>query len=287
MKPPADKQLTMARAMNAQEASYMQGPKQPATPSVMISSSKFLNSPNFRDAWSQMSLRRFGSDVADTYDIPWMVRGIRDVVDFSEFTRLVAEEKARNPEFADFLAARRLARYAHGSLDKYAPGTVGAIIRWFVEDSGMQQEFTGIGEAIEHDVDFVMKRRGLTHDIDHLVTGFWFNTLGEIALAAANNMAIGRYFPSGELTGILSMATAFTASAYTSRNLFVYPAATVVTYEALELGIQAGRALKKPLFMHDWDDYLDWPLTELRAHLGLPATPERGLWDDVDPMMHG
>jgi len=43
--------------------------------------------------------------------------------------------------------------------------------------------------------------------------------------------------------------------------------------EAMQLGIAAGRALKRPLFLESWGDYLDWQLDDIAAHFGFVRGP--------------
>src|SRR5476651_925456 len=81
----------LARAFNKEEAAYMQGAAEPVTSSVLISNSKFLNSPLFREAFMQAALRRYGYDLAATYTIPHMARGIADVLDVDDYIAQIAE----------------------------------------------------------------------------------------------------------------------------------------------------------------------------------------------------
>jgi hypothetical protein len=80
----------MARAFNEQETRYMTGGREPVTSSVLISNSKYLNNPLYRDVFAQMALRRQGSDVPTTYLVPTMVRAIREVTNVPEFLALIA-----------------------------------------------------------------------------------------------------------------------------------------------------------------------------------------------------
>jgi ubiquinone biosynthesis protein Coq4 len=48
--------------------------------------------------------------------------------------------------------------------------------------------------------------------------------------------------------------------------------------DAMRRGITAGQALKKPLFMLEWSDYLDWQLDDIAATLGFERGPGAG-WD--------
>lgn len=282
---PQSAQPRLARPLNQAEADYMQGGVEPVTSSVLVSNSKFLNSPWFREAWTQASLRRYGPDLPDTYCIPMMIRGIAETSDVAEFMAEIAAEKARNPEFGDWLNARRLTNYRAEEMAHHAPGTLGATIREFVAQSGMQMEFTGIGEEIANDFDYVIKRRGVNHDIEHMVTGFGPNALGEVALAMCNNASFANYFPP-KLAHHISMTTVFVTAASYMRNALHYPAIMPHFYEAVQRGIAAGRALKKPLFLVQWEDYLDRSLEDICAELGIERGPDEA-WRELNHLAHG
>jgi hypothetical protein len=46
--------------LDAAESRYMQGTREPVTSSVLISNSKYLNNPYYREAFAQQALRRHG-----------------------------------------------------------------------------------------------------------------------------------------------------------------------------------------------------------------------------------
>jgi ubiquinone biosynthesis protein COQ4 len=275
----------LARPLSQAEADYMRGGKQPVTSSVLVSNSKFLNSPLFREAWTQMSLRRHGPDLPEPFCIPMMIRGIYDVIDVADFVAEIAAEKARNPEFRDWLNERRLTAYRGSELRGHADGTLGAVIREFVEASGMELDFTGIGEEITNDFDYMVKRRGLNHDIEHMVTGFGPNSFGEEALAMCNSASIFNYFPP-QLAHYAAMTTIFVTGASYMRNAMHYPAAMPHHFDAIQRGIKAGLSIKKPLFMVQWEDYLDWPVDDICAELGIERGPDK-MWIGLDHLTHG
>ena len=43
--------------------------------------------------------------------------------------------------------------------------------------------------------------------------------------------------------------------------------------DAMQQGIALGMALKKPLLMIQWEDYLDWQLDDIATHLGFARGP--------------
>jgi ubiquinone biosynthesis protein Coq4 len=261
--------------MDEGEARYMQGATEPVTSSVLISNSRYLNSPLYRDAFAQAALRRHGHDLPPTYTIPMMVRAIDDVTDFPTVARLLAEEKVKNPEFGAWVDARRWHSYRPDELTGYPDGTLGAAIRAFFA-KGYDMEFMKPRE-VKSDLQYVMQRRSVVHDIEHIVTGFGPNSAGEQALAICNVTAQGRYF-TPELAQYLSHHTYYVSIAGYSRACLHYHSVIPTYLEAMQKGIAAGLALKKPLFLMNWEDHLDRPLEDLASELGFERGPGDA-WD--------
>jgi ubiquinone biosynthesis protein Coq4 len=263
------------RVMDKGESLYMQGEVEPATSSVLISNSRYLNSPLYRDAFAQSALRRHGHDLPPTYTIPAMIRAIDDVTDYAAAARLLAEEKVKNPEFGAWVDARRWKTYDPAELIGYADGTLGAGLRTFLA-KGYDIEFMKPRE-IKSDLQYVMQRRSVVHDIEHIVTGFGPNSAGEQALAICNVTAMARYF-TPDLSQYLAHHTYFVSIGGYARAALHYHAALPVCLEAMQLGIAAGMALKKPLFLMNWEDHLDRQLDDLAAEMGFDRGPGEA-WD--------
>src|SRR5882757_9567260 len=183
------------------ESRYMQGEKEPVTSSVLISNSKYLNNPYYRDAFAQSTLRRVGNDLPFTYMIPAMVKAITEVSDHAEF--------------AAWVDARRYTTYRAEDLRSCVDGTLGASIRVFLEQSGMDMEFMKPKE-ITSDLQYTVQRRAAVHDIEHIVTGFGPNPAGEEALALMNIVATARYLTPA-LAQYFSHANCFTSISGYSR----------------------------------------------------------------------
>jgi len=266
----------VGQTLDESEARYMQGTREPATSSVLTSNSRYLNNPAYRDAFAQSALRRHGHDLPQTYLIPPMIRAIEEVTDYEEVTRLVAAEKRKNPDFGAWVDARRWTSYHADELHHYGAGTLGAAIRTFLEHSGMNMEFIKARE-VTSDVQYIRQRRVVLHDIEHLVTGFGPNSAGEQALALCNVAATARYFTPA-LAQYFSHATYFVSAASFTRASLHYHGVLPAYLEAMQKGIAAGLALEKPLFLVEWEEYLDWQLEDIAAHLGFARGPAQG-WD--------
>jgi len=268
--PVTDPASSVEPTMSAVESRYMQGEREPATSSVLISNSKYLNNPYYRDAFAQQALRRHGPDLPPTYMVPLMLKAISEVTDRAEASRLIAEEKVKNPEFGAWIDARRRSIFRPEEVLDHRPGTLGAAIRTFMA-AGYNMEFIS-QRQVPSDIDYLRQTRAAFHDIEHLVTGFAANAAGEQALSLCNIAAFSRYFTPA-LAQYLSHANCWVSAGGYMRTSLHYHQVLPTYLEAMQLGIAAGLALERPLFMEPWEDYLDWPLEDIAAHIGFVRGP--------------
>ncbi len=68
-----------------------------------------LNNPRVRDVYAQMGLKRNGTDLPDAYLVPEVNRALAEEMDMARLYTLLAEERAKKPEFAEWLDARFVA----------------------------------------------------------------------------------------------------------------------------------------------------------------------------------
>lgn len=270
--PPASKE-----GMQGANVRYMEGDAEPVTSSVLISNSKYLNNPYYRDVFAQIGLRRYGHDLPTTYMIPKIAKALAEVTDFAEFVGLIEAEKKIKAEFADWLSARRYTVYRREDLQGMAPGTLGHAIWELLGIPGIEMELHLSGVEITNDIDYLAKRRGANHDIEHIVTGFGPNAAGELALGVTNITTCAAYF-TPELAHQINAGIVMINSVVLQRTSLHYPAAVATILEATRLGIEMGQALKRPLLIEPWEDMLDWRLEDIAKHLGIVPGPGKA-WD--------
>jgi ubiquinone biosynthesis protein COQ4 len=138
-------------------------------------------------------------------------------------------------------------------------------------------EFAGKHKTDTSDLEYLSLRRGSLHDIEHMVTGFGPNTAGENALSIMNVTADANYF-TPELAQMMSQANVWITSTGYNRTALHYHHALPTYLNAMQQGIAAGLALRKPLFLVQWEDYLDWTYEDIAAHLGFKRGPG-AQWD--------
>lgn len=264
------------QAMEGANKQYMEGGAEPVTSSVLISNSKYLNNPYYRDVFAQIGLRRYGHDLPTTYMIPQIAKALAEVTDVAEYMGLIEAEKQKNPEFADWLAARTYTSYRREDLVGMAPGTLGHAIWDLLGIPGLQMDLQS-GFEITNDLDYIAKRRGTNHDIEHIVTGFGPNAAGELALGITNITTCASYF-TPELAHQINAGIVMINSVVMQRTSLHYPAALPVILEATRLAVEMGQALKRPLMLVKWEDMLDWQVDDIAAHLGITRGPDTA-WD--------
>jgi ubiquinone biosynthesis protein Coq4 len=251
------------------DVDYLRGGRgPPASGSLLRSTSKYLNSPVIRDLYCNEGLRRASPDVLNTALIPDFYEAFDAVVDQAQVARLFREDAARRPDLAAWLEARHLANLSYDQVRDCPPGTLGHGVKGLM-DRGFKLYFSHLGPA-ESDFSYLRKRRSQVHDIEHIVTGFPGVSLpGEIALYLAHMTASARYFHP-VLAKETSLISSFLFTTWTLRTALHYPEAMLAICDAMEKGVALGKAVRRPLFMERWEDYLDWPLPELRARFGIP-----------------
>lgn len=277
--------MNKPNAIAKDEAAYLMGANEPLTSSVLISNSKYLNNPLFRDVYSQFGLKRDADDLPPAYLIPTLSRAFGEVTDWEEVARLVAEERERLPEFAAWLDERFLSNFSAESVAGYAPGTLGAEIHAFIAKTGYSIDFMFKGEP-KSDLEYMTKRRAQNHDIEHMVTGFCPSQVGEIALIVANAVSCSAYFRT-DLAREMNNYGAILTSTAVSRAGLHYPAVLPALFEGIGLGYTLGSKQKRPLFMTRWEDYLDWTIADIREEFALTDGPPPGYWDWVFEAFRG
>ena len=257
---------------------YFQGDKLPATSSVLISNSKYLNNPYYREAFATQALRRHGYDLPPTYMVPIMSRAIDEVEEPGRREQLIEEEKLKNPEFAKWLSARRLCEFTLENTRDYEPETLGRAIHELLSTPGMKLDFS-FESRIEPstDLDYIAMRNRVTHDLEHMVTGFGPNTAGESALAMMNIMSTARYF-TPELAQMLTHGSMWISATGIYRTGLHYHHVMPTYLDAIQRGIKVGQQIKRPLFMTIWEDLLDRKLEDIAAEMGFERGPGRE-WD--------
>jgi ubiquinone biosynthesis protein Coq4 len=263
------------------EAEYMRGDARlpTTTSSVPVSSSPYLNNWRLKETFAVDSLRRNGRDVPLAYLVPDLLQGLHEAEDEVELQRVFDTERARNPELAAWLDLRFVSQIRVEDVAGCAPGTLGARVHDFMIGSGLQLDFMYL-EPPKTDNEYFRKRRLQNHDIEHIVTGLGPDPAGEQALLYFNFQQSFQTF-SPEFASATNRGKVVVNIPFLTRVLLHYPRANQIIVEAMSLGVEMARRLKKPLTYVRWEDHMDRTLAEIRTEFGIEGYPEEGAWDWV------
>jgi ubiquinone biosynthesis protein Coq4 len=271
-----------------QDRAYMEGPKRSLDQfgSVIMTSSKFLNSARMRDVYAQEGLRKTGYDVPPTYMVHQASQAIAEVSDEAEMMALFEQEKRINPVFAGWLEKRSLTDFTVPELAHHAKGTLGGIIHDYLAGTGFDLNHSKRGLAPTTDYTYMLKQRVVGHDIEHIVTGFGPNPIGEYALIALNLKCYYAFF-APEFACEMTRMSGFLLSTGTMKMNLHYPQLMGEFMDALKWGVEMGAAMRHPLMVTDWRAYLDMPIEEVRRDLNILNSPPPGHWDYTNQARRG
>jgi ubiquinone biosynthesis protein Coq4 len=249
--------------------------------SVLISSSKYLNNAELRNLIAQEMLRRNGPDLPNTAFIPEVAQILMMSEDFGRVMMLFEEEKARLPRFKQWCDKKALADFKKDDVKDCAPGTLGAALYDFMVNSGYELDIFYREIEVVNDLTFYLRQAALTHDIEHIVSGFGPNHGGEVALLNANMHAKARYF-CPELSAFLSRVATYLKAKTIMKDGLHYAEAMTLNLEAEYQGAVQGRNWKYPMMLADWRAMADWQIADIREELGITPVPPEGLWEGTN-----
>lgn len=249
--------------------------------SVLVSSSKYLNHGELRNLISQEMLRRNGPDMPNTAYIPEVAQILMMLEDFGRIMQLFEEEKSRLPKFRQWCEKRALADFKKDEVKDCAPGTLGAMLHDFMVNSGYELDIFYREIQVVNDLTFYLRQTALTHDIEHMVSGFGPNHGGEVALLTANLHSKVRYFHP-ELASFFNRVQTYLKAKTIMKDGLYYPDAMVLNLEAEFRGAEQGRNWAYPLMLADWRAMVDWQVSDIREELNITPVPEPGLWADTN-----
>ncbi len=171
---------------------------------------------------------------------------------------LLAEEvAATSPRAAQAMAARR--RMPEYDLDKLAALPVGTLGHTFATVARQRGIDPNLVDPIPHDsdADWLMAHMYETHDLWHLLTGYYYNTEGEFGVAG---------FYMGQVPKFSFIA--FFSALLTIRTVWNDRDAVGTQMQAFSEGYEMGRRAECVIGL-DWTACFERNLDELRAELGI------------------
>ncbi len=249
--------------------------------SVLISNSKYLNHSELRGLIAQEMLRRNGADLPNTAYIPEVAQILMMLEDFPRIMQLFEEEKARLPLFREWCDKRALADFKKHEVEHCKPGTLGAALHDFMVNSGYELDIFYREIQVVNDFTYYLRQTAVTHDIEHLVTGFGPNHGGEVALLTANMHSKFRYYHP-ELANFFNRIQSYLKAKTIMKDGLHYPEAMAINLEAEFRGAEQGRNWKYPIQLAPWRDWVDRQIDDIREELGITPVPAPDLWADTN-----
>lgn len=249
--------------------------------SVLVSNSAYLNNSELRHLIAQEMLRRNGPDLPNTAFIPEVAQILMTLEDWGRIMALFEEEKARLPRFAQWCERKSLADFKKDEVKDCAPGTLGAALYDFMVNSGYELDIFYREIQVVNDLTYYLRQTALTHDIEHIVSGFGPNHGGEVALLTANMHSKARYFHP-ELAAFFNRVQSYLKSKTIMKDGLYYAEAAALNLEAEYQGAVQGRNWTYPLMLADWRGMVDWQIADIRKELGVTPVPAPDLWSDTN-----
>lgn len=258
----------------------------PTDSSVLVSSSKYLNNAALREWVATELLRRNGPDMptpSGAYRLNAIMKEIQDprVID-----RMFAEERKRWPELDAWFRRAHIPTYTLADLGRYPPGSVGHIYYRHLSDNNLQIEIIPRWEP-KSDFEYWALRSVQNHDLEHILGGGGFDSLGELVPGLLKLTYCYKFF-SPELANELAVKQYFLSVRFISRMALHYPQCWQATWAAIEAGRRVGLA-SDAFFLAKYEDIFHLTPEAARAELGIREavdidTAEASrIWDNSAP----
>ena len=178
--------------------------------------------------------------------------GLRD----TEATKMVLAKVKESPEVAKMMEERYLApKPDMDALDKLPEGTLGKCFARQILDHGFDPDYFRKID-VKDDLDWVLMRIRQTHDLWHVLTGFYTDRFGEIGLKTF------------ELAQTRRPMAAVIAAGGVLRYVLKHAEGLDMVMWAIAHGYRMGTEVK-PLLAQKWEEGWDRPLKEWQDHLGI------------------
>lgn len=235
--------------------------------SVLVSSSKYLNSARLREWVALAAMRRNGPDFPPAAEMHELLQILGPMRDYDHIEAMITEERKVNPAFDAWFAEGFISDYKIDDLKGYAPDSVaGTYYRVATEGNYEIQIVPNFQPKSQWE--YYSLRSGQTHDYEHILTGGGFNYMGELIPYWFRLATIHTHIQNKELAGEMSVLSIFGTMRYVIRTMLHYPEVWETAIDCIAQGIKIGRT-SDPFWMAKMEDV--WPLTvaEAREKLGI------------------
>jgi len=235
--------------------------------SVLISSSKYLNSPRLRDWVAKILLRRNGPDVPPPAEMYEFVEILNTIRDFDAVEAMFTAERKVNPELDAWFDEGFVSTYTIEDFAGYAPGTLGGIFYQQMTSGDYDIQIMPWREP-RSQLEYYNLRSGQTHDFEHILCGGGFNFMGELVPYWYRLTNVPKHLHDPELAGELNVIHIFGSLRYTVRTMLHYPQVWPTAVDAIQRGMEVGQR-SDALFLKKLEPVFHLPLAEAREALGV------------------
>jgi ubiquinone biosynthesis protein Coq4 len=235
--------------------------------SVLVSSSKYLDSPELREWIAFIALKKNGPDFPPAAEMHQLLPILDKLRDFDRIEAMISAERKINPRFDAWFAEGFVSDYKVDDLKDCAPGTVGGIY-YHTATAGNYEIQIVPNYKPQSQWQYYSLRSGQTHDYEHILTGGGFNYLGELIPYWFRLATIHTHIHDKELAGEMSVLSIFGTMRYVIRTMLHYPQVWERALECIQQGIRVGRE-SEPFWMARMEDVWHVPLEAAREQLGV------------------
>lgn len=239
--------------------------------SVLVSSSRYLNSPAMRDWVAQELLRKNGPDLptpSGAYKLSFI---IKEMQNYAEIDAMLEAERKRFPALDRFLSERFVSSFTKEDLAHYPPNSVAGLFYKQLHDNNYQVHIVPPYEPKGH-YDYWLLRSGQTHDLEHIITHGGFDSVGEVVVGLAKLENIYKHFTPA-LAGELAVMQFFASFRFISRMACHYPQVWHEMWAAMDRGRAVGQS-SGPYVIAKYEDVLHLTPAEAREALGVKNVVE-------------
>jgi ubiquinone biosynthesis protein COQ4 len=234
--------------------------------SLLVSSSKYLNSSRLRDWCSVQLLRRNGPDRPIPSDNVPLVGALNRLRDEDHIEALFERDRQTRALLDAWLSERFMSTFELEDLRDLPADSIGRRLHDFVVSANAQLDIVPRATPTNH-FDFYTRRHLQTHDFEHLMSGGLFDAVGETVPFWMNLSNMFKHL-SPELAGELNVKYIFGAMRLISRAILHYPQAWPAMLECILQGIKVGLA-SEAIFMFKYEDVLHLNAEDARKALGV------------------
>lgn len=235
--------------------------------SVLVSSSKYLNSARLREWVALAAMRKNGPDFPPAAEMHELLQILGPLRDYDKIEAMISEERKDNPAFDAWFAEGFVSDYKIDDLKDYAPDSVAGTYYRIATEGNYEIQIVPNYQP-KSQWEYYSLRSGQTHDYEHILTGGGFNYMGELIPYWFRLATIHTHIKNKELAGEMSVLSIFGTMRYVIRTMLHYPEVWETALECIAQGIRIGRE-SDAFWMAKMEDV--WPLTvaEAREKLGV------------------